>query len=365
MRALRSLFVVLAVALSVAFAPPCGAVDNAADNGITVATSPPEGTVGTTEGRASPWAALPPSPVAVSRPAGAVVGGRFFVIGGEESGGARNGYVQAYDPISNTWTNTRMPMPTGVSNLCAGVINDKVYVPGGFTGSSGLTDLQIYDPGLDSWTVDATDPMPSARFGNACTEYNGKLYVFGGNDGAVTTNTTYIYDPLGSDGNRWTTGASAPFTGQYGAAIAAGAHVFYAGLYEAGDTADVMRYDPALDSWTLLPSLTTARGGAQMWTFEGNLVVGGGGWGTYLTSTEVYDLSSGIGGSWSPGNALVTGRRTFAGAQDDVNSLIYAGCGWAGAFVDAADIASFIGADLIFADGFESGNTNPWSATSP
>jgi hypothetical protein len=365
MRAFRSILVVLAVAWSVAFAPPCGAADLAADNGITVATSPPEGTVGATEGRASPWVSLPPSPVGVSRPAGAVVDGKFFVLGGEESGGARNGYVQEYDPVSNTWSNTRMPMLTGVSNLCAAVIDDKVYVPGGYTGTSGITDLQIYDPGLDIWTVDLTDPLPAARFASACTEHNGKLYLFGGNDGVATTTTTYIYDPLATAGTRWTTGASAPFAGQYGAAIGAGSYVFYAGLYNSGDTADVMRYDPALDTWALLPSLTTARGGAQMWTFEGKLVVGGGGWSTFLTSTEVYDLSDGIGGSWSPGNSLVVGRRTFAGAQDDVNSLVYAGCGWAGAFLDAAEIASFIGDNPIFSDGFESGDTSAWSTIVP
>jgi hypothetical protein len=353
-------FCVVSVVLAVAFVAPCGAADQAADNGFTVSTSPPEGTVGAVAStEATPWVALPPAPVAVSRPAGAVADGKFFVIGGEESGGLRSGYVQEYNPVTNAWTNTRLQMPTGASNLCAAAINGKIYVPGGYTGSA-LADLQIYDVGLDMWTVDVTDPLPAARFASACTEYDGKLYVFGGNDGAFTTTTTYIYDPLAPDGTRWTPGASAPFSGQYGAAIGAGGYVYYAGLYEAGDTADVMRYHPVLDAWSLLPSLTTARGGAQMWLFEGNLVVGGGGWSTYLTSTEMYDLSTGIGGSWSPGNSLVTGRRTFAGAQDDVNSLIYAGPGWGGSFLDAADLSTFFEGDPIFADGFETGNTSQW-----
>lgn len=366
MRGFGFLSVILAVALAVAFVPPCGAAEHAADSGVTVTSSPPAGTIGSVMStEAIPWVALPPSPVAVSRPAGAVVDGKFFVIGGEESAGERNGYVQSYDPVSNAWTNTRMPMPTGVSNLCAAAIDGKVYVPGGFTGVSGITDLQIYDPRIDMWTVDATNPLPAARFASACTEYNGKLYVLGGNGGSSTTNTTYIYDPMAPDGVRWTTGASAPFSGEYGAAVRAGSYVYYAGLYDFGDTANVMRYNPALDNWALMPSLTTARGGAQMWTFEGKLVVGGGGFTTYLTSTEVYELRAGIGGSWIPGNALVTGRRTFAGAQDNVNSLVYAGCGWAGTFLDSAEASAFIGGDPIFADGFDGGDTSSWSATRP
>jgi hypothetical protein len=101
-----------------------------------------------------------------------------------------------------------------------------------------------------------------------------------------------------------------------------------------------------------------------MWVYEGNLAVGGGGWSSYLTSVEEYDLSAGVGGTWVDGNALNTGRRTFAAAQDEASGYIYAGAGYAGAFLSATELSSFeIGG--IFADGFESGDTSAWSSTTP
>ena len=74
-------------------------------------------------------------------------------------------------------------------------------------------------------------------------------------------------------------------------------YIYYSGLYANGDLDVVLRYDVIGDSWTTMPSLTTARGGARMWVYEGLLAVGGGGWSSYLNTVEEYDLSTGTGGT--------------------------------------------------------------------
>jgi hypothetical protein len=318
------------------------AVTPDADNGTGVSAPPVVGTQGTTATRNDPWVAIAACPVGVSRPVGAVVGDKFYVIGGEESGGIRTGYVQVYDPVSTTWDNTATHMPTPGSNLCAAVIGTDIYVPGGYTGAVYLNTVQVYHTATDSWETVATDPMPAGLSGSACTSYGGKVYVFGGSDAGTYVNATYIYDPAAAAGARWTTGAGAPVAGAYGDAVAAGGYLFYAGMRNATtDLADVYRYDPGANSWTTMPFLATPRAGARMWVYEGNLAVGGGGWASYLTSVEEYDLSAGTGGTWTAGNSLVVGSRTFAAAQDAIGTL-YKGAGYAGSFQNAAEASTYV-----------------------
>jgi N-acetylneuraminic acid mutarotase len=314
-----------------------------ADNSTGVATPPAVGTQGATFTDNDPWVALPACPVGVSRPVGAFVGGHFFVIGGEESGGIRSGYAQEYDPVAGTWDNTNATMPTPSSNLCAAVIGTDIYVPGGYTGAVYLTTLQVYHTATNAWETVATDPLPVGLSGPACASHGGKVYVFGGSASGTYVDTTYIYDPAAAAGSRWSSGAAAPVAGAYGDAKSAGDYLFYAGMRNATvDLPSVYRYDPATNSWATMPSLNTARAAARMWTYEGKLAVGGGGWSTYLSSVEEYDLSTGTGGTWTAGNPLVAGTRTFAAAQDDVNGVLYKGAGYNATFMTAAESSNFV-----------------------
>lgn len=310
-----------------------------ADNGTGVALPPAVGTQGATFTDNDPWVALPACPHGASRPAGAVVDGRFYVIGGEP----RDGYVQEYDPGTGLWDDTNALMPTFVSNICTAVIGTDIYIPSGYDGVSYLATVQVYHTTTDTWEVVATDPVPVGLSGAACTAHGDKIYLFGGSASGTYVDTTYVYDPAAAAGSRWSSGAAAPVAGAYGDAISAGGYVFYAGMRNATtDLASVYRYDPVADSWTTMPSLTTPRGAARMWTYEGKLAVGGGGWSSYLNSVEEYDLSTGTGGTWTAGNALVAGSRTFAAAQDDVTGVLYRGAGWNGTYQTAAESSNFV-----------------------
>ena len=321
---------------------PAGAGDAEADLGTTSINPLKAGARAGTPELADPWVTVPPCPEGVSRPAGAVVSGKFYVIGGESTGGARFGYVQTYDPATGMWDNTNATMPTPASNICAAVYGTDIYIPGGYDGTY-LTDLQVYHTTTDTWETIATDPLPYGPSGGACASYGGKIYVFGGNDAGIYQDAAYVYDPVAAPGGRWSPIASLPVAGGYGAAVPALNGIFYGGFIDSGsaDRAEIYWYDPMLNSWTTYPSLNTPRAGARLWTYEGKLAVGGGGWGTYLSSVEEYDLSTGLGGVWSPGNPLNVGRRTFAAAQDNLNSVLYAGAGWAGGFLTDVEGADF------------------------
>jgi len=324
-------------------AMPAWAGDTDVDVGTTSITPLQAGARAGTPELANPWITVPPCPEGVSRPAGAVVEGKFYVIGGQDIGGVHLGLVQKYDPDTGTWDDTLATMPTPASNICAAVYGTDIYIPGGYDGSY-LTDLQVYHTATDNWETIATDPLPYSPSGAACASYGGKIYAFGGSTETTYTDAANVYDPVAPAGGRWSAIASLPLAGAYGAAVPAMNGIFYGGFVDSGvsDRAEVYWYDPMMDSWTTFPSLTTPRGGARLWTYEGKLAVGGGGWGTYLSSVEEYDLSAGVGGVWTAGNPLNVGRRTFAAAQDDLNSILYAGAGWAGDFLTDVEQAGFM-----------------------
>ncbi len=314
------------------------------ENSYALHQGPPPGIRGT-DGflGLDPWTVISPTPVSVSRPGGAFYDGLFYVIGGEQPGGVRNGYVQIYDPDTDDWDETSADqMSTPASNLCAAEADGLIYVPGGWTGSSPpLTELQIFNPATGTWTTAATDPMPSPRFGAACTGYQGRLYVFGGYDGSSPTATAWVYDPTQLPGSRWLTLASSSFSHAYASAVtASNGLLFVAGASDGtgGNLANVAAYDPATNSWTDYPGLQTARGAAAVWTLQDRLYVGAGGWSTYLTSVESYDLTQGATGTWEFTSSLNAGRRTQAAATDPVTGELFIAGGWSsGGYMNSAE----------------------------
>lgn len=283
-----------------------------------------------------PWGTIQPNPFAVSRTAGALVNGLFYVIGGEDSSGGPTGAVQVYDPASHTWTELASKMATPFSDVCAAGIGNDIYLPGGFDGSLTTASLSIFHTASQTWA--SGDPLPAPLANVACATQGGKLFVFGGmNSQFSPQSTSYAYDPAKPAGSRWTSLANAPLSAMFGAALSMpDGLIYYAGLYSGGDLNAVLAYNPLSKSWTTYPSLQTPRGGAGMWANGSILYVGGGGYGVPLNSVEQYDTSLGTGGAWSPTNPLVQARALFAYATDPQGAF-YAAGGWANAYLNNAE----------------------------
>ena len=73
------------------------------------------------------------------RAAGAAINGLFYVAGG--SGSSDNRTVEVYDPGSNSWA-AKAPLPTGRSDLAAGVVGGKLYALGGYNGVALLASSE-------------------------------------------------------------------------------------------------------------------------------------------------------------------------------------------------------------------------------
>jgi N-acetylneuraminic acid mutarotase len=143
------------------------------------------------------WKALAPLPTKRGSPVAAVVNGKIHVIGGATTNeGSKEagihparphrvvGTNEVYDPATNTWE-TRRSMPTPRNHAAVGVVNGKIYVLGGRLGNAFITRaantdvVEGYDPATDQWGPTMTR-MPTPRSALAWGTYKGKIYVAGG-----------------------------------------------------------------------------------------------------------------------------------------------------------------------------------------
>jgi len=179
------------------------------------------------------YTAKAPLPVKRCSAIAETVGDKIYLIGGleplENGQGTRvTGRNEMFDPVANTWAE-KSPMPTARNHAFSGVVNNKIYVLGGRIGAGNIpatTNVDVveeYDPAANLWGP-IKDRMPTPRSGGGAATYNGKIYVGGG-----------------ELQNR-----------QLAAAFRA-----------------LEAYDPASNTWDILPSMPSARHGNAM-GFLGN-----------------------------------------------------------------------------------------------
>ena len=199
--------------------------------------------------------ALAPMPTKRGSPVASAVGDKIYVIGGATTPpGSKEtavhaarphvsvGTVEEYDPPSNTWRQ-RSSMPTPRNHATAGAINGKIYVIGGrvggafiTSGSSNVDVVEEYDPATDAWGS-ARAKMPSARSAMASGDHAGRIYVTGGEGQNAQMMYTFraleVYDPAS---NSWTVLPSLPVSrhGLAGAVVGNRLHMVSGDVQSAG-----------------------------------------------------------------------------------------------------------------------------------
>ena len=157
------------------------------------------------------WSNVAPLPVALGQGSIGASNGKIYVAGGFIGGTNVTNALRIYDIASNTWTSgANMPTSPGVEAAAGAVVNGKFYVMGGDDFNNGLNTTFIYDIATNTWTMGAT--LPDNRTNTYGTAYNGLIYVYGGVilPGFTTTDTLLRYDPVA---NSWTNLGSAGTAG--------------------------------------------------------------------------------------------------------------------------------------------------------
>jgi N-acetylneuraminic acid mutarotase len=211
---------------------------------------------------ADAWKALAPLPTKRGSAVAAVVGDKIYVIGGaallpgSEATAltpavpqAVLGTVEEYDPAANTWR-ARSPMPTPRNHAAVGAVNGKIYVIGGRVGAafigvaSDISAVEEYDPATDKWSAPKAR-MPTTRSALGAGTYNGRIYVAGGE----------FQDP-----------------------------------HMMATFRSVEAYDPASNTWTIMPSMPVSRHGLAAGVIGNRLLLVGGD--VQSSGTEIHASTS-------------------------------------------------------------------------
>ena len=182
---------------------------------------------------------------------GAVLSGRFYVVGGQVYHEPLR-LVQAYNPTNNKWR-MRARLPAARMDVAAVAAGARLYAVGGASPTLSPTrTLYSYNPGSNRWTSRA--PMPSSLTGVAAAAGdnagNTEIFVFGGADSAGSAvSTTFIYD---TGTNTWVAGHALPSAISHAQAVRVGSSIYVlGGLDTTGQPSlSVFIYDIASDSFS-------------------------------------------------------------------------------------------------------------------
>ena len=109
----------------------------------------------------------------------------------------------------NAWT-YKTPMSSGRGFTSGAIVNNKIYVIGGFPTEFSVTpSMEMYDPAKDSWISKAD--MPEGLCAHSACAYDGEIYVFGGvspHPYAQATKNVFVYNP---ENDTWTQKSDMPF----------------------------------------------------------------------------------------------------------------------------------------------------------
>jgi N-acetylneuraminic acid mutarotase len=222
------------------------------------------------------WTTKASMPTARSGFAVSVYQNKIYCIGGTTGDGDTvvsgfTGVTEVYDPATDTWE-TKLSMPTPRADLCAGVVNGKIYCIGGkkYWGVEPfyqeLNATEVYDPVRNSWRTES--PMPIPVLGAASAVLDGKIFVIGGSRhfqagwDLSTVNSNQVYDP---ENDTWSTQMELPKAVSYAAAEATSGVTAPKKIYFAGGSNQAMystvtyTYDSADNEWSTVSSMPTPR----------------------------------------------------------------------------------------------------------
>ena len=213
------------------------------------------------------WTSIAPVPVALEYPTAVSSGTAAYIVNGVNGTGTTVNTLYRYNPATDTYT-TLAPSTTATWNHATAFLNGKIYKIGGYTSAAGtstaVNSVEVYDVATNTWTAGTNYPLTQGWM-SAFVRGNF-IYVGGGIStvaGSVPSAKTYRYDPATST---WDDAAITDLpAGRWGAASSQTGYgvengwVLAGGIVGTVGVATVTNWDPAVNSWSDLPSLPQAR----------------------------------------------------------------------------------------------------------
>jgi len=275
-------------------------------------------------------------------------GATVFVFGGTNSNRYPAGSTDIfrYTPSANTVDTLNETLPYDIQSAPAVWADGKYYLFGGLSTTSsagavacsGVTficagdrdDILAYDP--QTHAIATVAHLPSARHGAAAVWTGQYVYILGG----VAHNDIVRFDPATNEVVQM--GGHLPSCRAHAAAVWDGTEVLFFGGYLGGclggDTAEILRYDPATDNVIIAQAAFPGpnAGSSAVWNWSKAYVFGGGDISNVDTMWD-YDPQTDIlrtapvtlpsprsftGAALAGGRAFVIGGSTESGDLTDV-----------------------------------------------
>jgi len=247
------------------------------------------------------WTEASPCPLARFEANGVVVDDELWVMGGfTGSDLAVTRRIDIYDPATDSWR-LGPDLPSAETHMAVVALGSSIIVAGGFTGGfpggarSPTTDMVfLWDSGASKWAPGP--PLPNAGAGFAWALSGTTLRLAGGlfADGNNDSPYHHVWDTAGSAG--WETAPELLNPRNHGGGAAAGG-IFYAiaGRHRwdenTGNVADVEAFDPSTGAWTNRAPIPVGRSeiGASTSTLsDGRILVIGGSLNGIMPSDDVF-----------------------------------------------------------------------------
>ncbi|HWX15061.1 MAG TPA: dockerin type I domain-containing protein, partial [Chthoniobacterales bacterium] len=273
--------------------------------------------------------------------------GKFYAMGGRSSDLAGSDFTHPfeYDPMANTWTTKAATFPDpGVNNMACGVLTvggtPQIYCTGGNQAGGATSNARVfsYNPVTDTIsTLTAADNWPGDASGTILpggfAVVNNKLYTLGGfNINVASTNQIWQFDPTAGVGAKWTQEMNTPEGIMYAPTCAIGGIIYVAGAsdYSGGlviDTTNSFSFNPGTNTIGTIAPIPRATGETRALTFNGKMLVMGGGRVSPNPSNEVdaYDPGTNTWTVNTPVPAFMTARRNFPTDTDGTANIWLSG----------------------------------------
>ena len=241
------------------------------------------------------WSNVAPLPVPLGQGTIGAWNGKIFVAGGFIGGSNVTNALRIYDIATNTWTSgANMPTSPGVEAAAGAVVNGKFYVMGGDDFTNSLNTNFIYDIATNTWSTGA--PLPDSRTNTYGTAAYGVIFVYGGVilPAFTTTDTLLNYDPVA---NSWTNFGSAGTGGHgnYGgiALWGTGQLLIVDGADSMGNSTTSTHVYTFSTGWHAGPPMIGNRAGHAQGTLPDGRVLVADGFNTASTTVSTVELFNG------------------------------------------------------------------------
>ncbi len=271
--------------------------------------------------------------------------GLVYFLGARLTDNSTDGSILTFNPVTGVYGDTGVDMPIPISNYTVNVLTDATGT--GFYTFCGRTAggtqnfvTQVYYPATNTAAQLAGDDFPGDAT-HTCTSalnvvFNNKVYLAGGFTGTTMSNWTYVFDPMAASGSRWTrlSGADLATPRAYiMGAVVDGLIYAIGGANDDGagglaNLAIVERLDPAAGtpSWNdaAVADLPEVCSSSRAFGFDAassyqdpvdhtplasKIISGCGVWATPTVGVYAYTVSS---NSWAAFPALAVARRDIA-----------------------------------------------------